>query len=106
MNPPEDTTHSLRDHDLTAHTLPTRLARRRLLAGRLAASVFAFNVLFALIGGWLLSGPAAWVSRIRLGMWSWAGALFLVSALLSVPVVGAAIYKVLHPPPEEPASPD
>ncbi len=88
MNSPEE----------TAHILPTRMARRRVMAGRLAAGVFVFNTLFALIGGWLLSGPASWITGLRLGLWGWAGALFLASALLSVPVVGAMLYKLLHPP--------
>lgn len=95
MNPPAE----------TAHTLPTRIARRRLIAGRLAAGVFCFNLAFALIGGWLLSGPAVWISSLRLGFWGWAGALFLASALLAVPVAGAMIFKLLRPPPEAPGEP-
>ncbi len=85
--------------DQIGRSLPTRLARRRLLAGRLVAGVVSFNVAFALLGGWLLSGPAAWLTRFRLGFWGWAGALFVASALLAVPVAGAAVFRLLRPPP-------
>lgn len=86
----------------TAYSLPTAVARRRLIAGRLVAGVFAFNTLFAILGSWFLSGPGAWVSRVEMGFWAWAGALFLGSALLSVPVVGAMLFKLLNPPPGGP----
>jgi hypothetical protein len=76
------------------------MARRRLIVGRLAAGIFFFNLAFALIGGWLLSGPAAWISSIRLGYWGWAGTLFLASSLLSIPMAGAIISKLLRLPPE------
>jgi|GEM_PF-1089385 hypothetical protein len=92
MSTPEETTYSL----------PTAVARRRLIAGRLVAGVFAFNTLFAILGGWLLSGPGTWISRVEMGFWAWAGALFLGSALLSVPLVGATLFKLLNPPPEAP----
>ena len=82
------------------HVLPNRIARRRLIAGRLAAGVVIFNLAFALIGGWALSGPAAGLTRFRLGFAGWALALFLASLLLAVPVAGLLIMKLLHPPPE------
>ncbi len=85
--------------DEIGRSLPTRLARRRLLAGRLVAGVVSFNVALALLGGWLLSGPASWLTRFRLGFWGWAGALFVASALLAVPVAGAAVFRLLRPPP-------
>ena len=86
----------------TTSSLPTSVARRRLIAGRLVAWVFAFNTLFAILGGWFLSGPGAWISRVEMGFWAWTGALFLGSALLSVPVVGAMLFKLLNLPPDTP----
>lgn len=89
--------------DEIGRSLPTRLARRRLLAGRLIAGMVSFNFALALIGGWLLSGPAAWLTRFGLGFWGWTGALLAASALLAVPVAGAAAFRLLHPPPGEDA---
>lgn len=80
--------------------LPTRLARRRLMAGRLAVSIFIFNLAFSLIGAWALSGPAAGLTRFDFGFAGWALALFAGSLLLAVPVAGLLIMKLLQPPPE------
>lgn len=82
------------------HILPTRMARRRLIAGRLAAGVAVFNSAFALAGGWALSGPVAGLTRFDLGFAGWVIALFLASLVLSLPLAGLLIMKLLQPPTE------
>ncbi len=83
------------------HVLPTRLARRRLLAGRLVAGVLCSNLVLAGVGAWALSGPAAGLTRFRLGFAGWAGVLFGASLIVAVPVVGPIILKLLRPPLED-----
>ncbi len=80
--------------------LPTRMARRRLLAGRLGAGMLFFNIAFALIGGWALSGPAAGLTRFEFGFAGWAAVLFLASLFLALPLAGLLIMKLLQPPVE------
>ena len=79
-------------------TLPTRLARRRLLAGRLVLSVVCVNVLLALIAAHLLSGPMAWATSFRFGFLGWAGVLFPASLVLAVPVLAPVLVRLLRPP--------
>lgn len=81
--------------------LPTRLARRRLLVGRLVAAVLFANLVLALVGGYLLSGPAAGLSRFRLGFAGWAAALFAASLVLTAMLVGPLAAKLLRPSPTE-----
>ena len=78
--------------------LPTGLARRRLLVGRLVAAVLALNLVLALAGGYLLSGPAAGLSRFRLGFAGWVAALFGASLVLTAMLVGPLAAKLLRPP--------
>ena len=82
----------------SGNPLPTRLARRRLLVGRLVAAVLFSNLVLALVGGYLLSGPAAGLSRFRLGFAGWAAALFAGSLVLTAMVVGPLAAKLLRPP--------
>ncbi|MBI3024885.1 MAG: hypothetical protein HYY66_04250 [Candidatus Tectomicrobia bacterium] len=78
--------------------IPTKLARRRLLVGRLVAAVLFSNLLLALVGGYLLNGPAAGLSRFRLGFAGWAAALFAASLVLTAVLVGPLAAKLLRPP--------
>lgn len=80
--------------------LPNRMARRRLIAGRLALCVFLSNLLLALLAGWVLSGPAAGLTRFDLGFTRWALTFFVASNLLGIPVAGMLIMKLLQPPRE------
>lgn len=82
------------------YILPNRMARRRLIAGRLALSVFLFNLLLALLAGWVLSGPAAGLTRFDLGFAGWALAFFVASNLLAIPIAGLLIMKLLQLPRE------
>lgn len=82
-------------------TLPTRLARRRLLVGRLFLAATGMNLLFALLAGWALSGPAAHLTRFRLGFGGWAAMLFLTSMVLVVPFFTVFARRILNPSGEE-----
>lgn len=86
------------EHDLPP--LPTRLARRRLLVGRLVIGVLCSNFVFALILAFILSGPAASYTRFQFGIVGWTAALFAASLVLAVPVVGGLVVKLLRPPVE------
>ena len=78
--------------------LPTRLARKRLLAGRLVLSVAVMNLVLALALGWVLTGPAAGLTRFRLGFFGWAALLFAASILLTVPLLAPILRRLLRPP--------
>lgn len=82
-------------------TLPTRLARRRLLVGRLALGVICANALLAFAAAYLLSGPMAWATSFRLGFLGWAVILFPASLALAVPVMAPLVIRLLKPPAEE-----
>ncbi len=86
------------DHE---YVLPTKFARRRLLAGRLVLTVICSNFALALIGAWTLTGPMQGLSRFRLGFAGWAIALFIASIVFSVPLVGAFVAKLLRAPTED-----
>lgn len=78
--------------------LPTRRARRRLLAGRLVAAVLCSNFVLAVVGALLLTGPAAGLSRFRLGFAGWAVVLFAASLLLTGPLLAPIVARLLRPP--------
>ncbi len=78
--------------------LPTRLARKRLLAGRLVLGVAVMNLVLALALGWALTGPAAGLTRFRLGFFGWAALLFAASILLTVPLLAPILRRLLRPP--------
>jgi hypothetical protein len=78
--------------------LPTKLAHRRLLVGRLVSAVIFLNLILALAGGYLLNGPAAGLSRFKLGFAGWAAALFAASLVLTAALVGPLAAKLLRPP--------
>ena len=90
----------MRESEKQEFVLPTRMASRRLMAGRLGAGVLFFNIALALIGGWALSGPAAGLTRFEFGFAGWAIVLFLASLFLAVPVAGLLIMKLLQSPAE------
>lgn len=82
-------------------TLPTRMAQRRRLVGRMFLSVFCFNLVFAVAGGWALSGPAAGMTRFSFGWPLWFIILLAASSLLVIPLLAPLALKILRPPPEE-----
>ena len=82
----------------TEFVLPTKLAKRRLLVGRLVLSVVCINALLALIAAYLLSGPMAWLTRFEFGFLAWASILFPTSLVLSVPIIAPIVVKLLKPP--------
>ena len=84
----------------TEFVLPTRLAKRRLFAGRLVLSVVCINAVLALVAAYLLSGPMAWITRLEFGFLTWACILFPTSLVLAVPIIAPVVIKVLKPPPE------
>ncbi len=88
--------------DQTEFVLPTRLAKRRLFAGRLVLSVVCINALLAVVAAYLLSGPMAWLTRFGFGFLAWACILFPTSLVLAVPIIAPVVIKVLKPPPESP----
>lgn len=85
----------------TEFVLPTRLARRRLFAGRLVLGVVCINAALALIAAYLLSGPMAWITRFQFGFLTWACILYPTSLVLAVPIIAPIVIRVLKPPPEE-----
>ena len=91
----------MNERERAEFTLPTRLARRRLLVGRLALGVVCANALLALAAAYLLSGPMAWATIFRLGFLGWAGVLFPASLMLAVPVMAPLVIRLLKPPAEE-----
>ena len=82
-------------------TLPTRLARRRLLVGRIILAATGMNLFFALIAGWALSGPAAHLTRFKLGFVGWAALLFVASIVLAIPLFAVFARRILNPSEEE-----
>lgn len=88
--------------DQTEFVLPTRMAKRRLFAGRLVLSVVCINAALALIAAYLLSGPMAWISRFDFGFLTWVCILYPTSLVLAVPIIAPVVLKVLKPPPESP----
>ncbi|MEK6710698.1 MAG: hypothetical protein AABZ64_08975 [Nitrospinota bacterium] len=80
--------------------LPTRMARRRLLAGRLVVAVLCSNAVLAVAGALLLTGPAASLTRFRLGFAGWAGVLLAASLAFTVPILGPLVARLLRPPVE------
>ncbi len=84
----------------TEFVLPTRLARRRLFAGRLVLGVVCINAALALIAAYLLSGPMAWMTRFQFGFLTWACILYPTSLVLAVPIIAPIVIRVLKPPPE------
>lgn len=84
----------------TEFVLPTRLARRRLFAGRLVLGVVCINAALALIAAYLLSGPMAWMTRFEFGFLTWACILYPTSLVLAVPIIAPIVIRVLKPPPE------
>ncbi len=83
-------------------TLPTKMARRRLLVGRLVLSVLCTNALLALVAAYLLSGSMAWVTRFQFGFLAWSGILFLASLVLAVPAITPIVFRLLKPQDETP----
>ena len=84
----------------TEFVLPTRLAKRRLFAGRLVLGVVCINAVLALIAAYLLSGPMAWITRFEFGFLTWACILYPTSLVLAVPIIAPVVIRVLKPPPE------
>ena len=84
----------------TEFVLPTRLAKRRLFAGRLVLGVVCINAALALIAAYLLSGPMAWITRFEFGFLTWVCILYPTSLVLAVPIIAPVVIKVLKPPPE------
>lgn len=84
----------------TEFVLPTRLAQRRLFAGRLVLGVVCINAALALIAAYLLSGPMAWMTRFQFGFLTWACILYPTSLVLAVPIIAPIVIRVLKPPPE------
>lgn len=80
--------------------LPTRLAQRRLFAGKLVLGVVCINAALALIAAYLLSGPVAWITRFQFGFLAWACILYPTSLVLAVPIIAPIVIRVLKPPPE------
>ena len=88
----------MNEENQTGFVLPTRMARRRLLVGRIVLSVVCANVILALVTAYLLSGPFAGFTRFSLGFWGWAAVVFPASLLLAVPLVGLLVLRLLRPP--------
>lgn len=86
----------------TEFVLPTRLARRRLFAGKLVLGVVCINAALALIAAYLLSGPMAWITRFQFGFLAWAGILYLSSLILAALIIAPVVIRVLKPPPDPP----
>ena len=86
----------------TEFVLPTRLAKRRLFAGRLVLSIVCINALLALAAAYLLSGPMDWITRFEFGFLTWACILYPASLILAVPIIAPVVIRVLKPPPEFP----
>lgn len=84
----------------TEFVLPTKLAKRRLFAGRLVLGVVCINAVLALVAAYLLSGPMAWITRFEFGFLTWACILYPTSLVLAVPIIAPVVIKVLKPPPE------
>ena len=86
----------------TEFVLPTRLARRRLFAGKLVLGVACINAALALIAAYLLSGPMAWITRFEFGFLAWACILYLTSLILAALIIAPVVIRVLKPPPDPP----
>lgn len=91
----------MNEHGNGNFTLPTQIARRRRLVGRMFLIVFCFNVVFAIVAGWALSGPAAGLTRFSLGWPLWSIILLAAVSLLAVPLLVPLTIKLLRPPPED-----
>lgn len=86
----------------TEFVLPTRLARRRLFAGKLVLGVVCINAFLALLAAYLLSGPMAWITRFEFGFLAWACILYLTSLILAAVIIAPVVIRVLKPPPDPP----
>ena len=74
--------------------LPVEKSKNRRLIGYLVLWSFLFNVIFAVLGGFLLSGPFSYLTRFKFGILLWFVILLLGSILLAFPIVGLLVLKI------------
>ena len=74
--------------------LPVEKSKNRRLIGYLILWTFMFNIIFAVLGGFLLSGPFSYLTKFQFGILLWFGILFLGSILLAFPIIGLLVLKI------------
>ncbi|MED5579508.1 MAG: hypothetical protein VX794_05695 [Nitrospinota bacterium] len=74
--------------------LPVEKSKNRRLIGHLVLWSILFNIVFAVLGGFLLSGPFSYMTRFKFGILLWFGILFFGSLLLAFPIIGLLVLKI------------